>query len=154
MPVGAGAVGQSRRTVRAGGRRPVLACRDQRLLAVWGVRQLVRCPLQERPRRMPYHSRTRSHVAGDHGARPDERAGPDPDSAEDHRSGAQGRPALDYRPAQFPVSPGLQRPVLGGRPGIAVIEEQHAVTDEDLILNGYAIADEAVALDLAARPDL
>ena len=45
-------------------------------------------------------------------------------------------------------------PAVGRRPRPLVVDEHHAVADEDLVLDRDARADERVALDLAARADL
>src|SRR5437763_192002 len=47
---------------------------------------------------------------------------------------------------------GLQLTV-DGRPGIGVVDEHHAVPDEDVVLDRHALADERVAGDLAVLSD-
>jgi hypothetical protein len=44
-------------------------------------------------------------------------------------------------------------PVGGSGPRIAVVDEHHAVADEDVVLDRDAFADESVARDLAALAD-
>src|SRR5262249_32052257 len=99
-------------------------------------------------------------VAGDHRAvrdvvrddasRADDRLLTDGDAAQDRRAGADRRaPPHEWRLAP-PVGGGLQRPRLGRRARIPVVDEDHAVPDEDLVLERHALADEAVARDLAA----
>src|SRR2546425_2811162 len=42
---------------------------------------------------------------------------------------------------------------VGGGPGIAIVDERHAVADEHLVLERHALADEGVARHLAAAAD-
>src|SRR5579883_3084140 len=73
-------------------------------------------------------------------------------AAEDHRPAADRRPTADPRRDHPPVRLRLEPPV-GGRVGVEVVDEHHAVPYEDLVLDRYTLADEGVALDLAPRPD-
>ena len=52
----------------------------------------------------------------------------------------------------FPIGLGLQGSFSGGGARIDVVDESNSVTDEDVILNHDAFADEGVAGDLAALP--
>ena len=67
--------------------------------------------------------------------------------------GADRCSLLDYRSLDLPVGFGLQLPVGGRGPRIAVVDEHHAVADEDVVLNRDAFADERMARDLAALAD-
>ena len=51
----------------------------------------------------------------------------------------------------FPVCFGLQAAAFGGSPRIGIVDEGHAVSDEDVVFDLDAFADEGVARDLAIR---
>jgi hypothetical protein len=72
------------------------------------------------------------------------------DATEDGRTGTDGYALLDYSPLDFPVGLGLQIPVGAGCPRIAIVDKHHAMADEDVVLNRYALAYKGVARDLAA----
>ena len=101
--------------------------------------------------------------AGDQGARRHitghDRAGGDQcflangHAGQDGGAGADGRAAADARGRAGPLAVALGRTVAIGGPRPEIVDEHHAVRDKHFIFNGYAFTDEAVALDLAARPD-
>jgi hypothetical protein len=88
----------------------------------------------------------------------DDRAGTDkrlcanPDTSEDDGSRSDARTVLDDRAKELPIALGLQ-PITecGARP--IVIDEHHAVADEDFIPDLDTCANKRVALDLAAGAD-
>ena len=81
------------------------------------------------------------------------RALPDAEPTRDHRPRSRARHhALDIVVEEFPVALGSQ-PSLGGGTWGFVVDEHHAVADEDLVLDLDARADERVALDLAVGAD-
>ena len=61
------------------------------------------------------------------------------------------RPA-DLSGDDLPVGLGLKLTINGGA-RVQVVDEQHAVPHENLVLDCHALADEGVALDLAPRAD-
>src|SRR5208282_1960742 len=105
------------------------------------------------------------HVARHHAARPDDDSFTDGDAAEDGGAGANRRPAFYPRRDHLPVGLRLQRAV-GGGVGVLVVDERYVVTDEHVVFNGDALANERVArhfhvvtnagvfLDLDEGPDL
>ncbi len=54
----------------------------------------------------------------------------------------------------LPVAFGLRRTVSSGRARITIVDEDDAVADEDLVLNGDAGAYKRMTRDFAATPDL
>ena len=60
---------------------------------------------------------------------------------------------FDDRAEERPVFGFLQATIRRRRAGGLVVDEKHAVPDEDLVLDLDALADEAVALELAAAAD-
>jgi hypothetical protein len=79
-------------------------------------------------------------------------SGSDGDSPHDDRPGADGRSAANAGWNALPIRVGLQFSV-DSSVGIEVVDEHHAVADEDFILDRYTFADEGVAGDFAALPD-
>src|SRR5262249_39589031 len=74
-------------------------------------------------------------------------------AAQDHRPRADGGAAADPRGHDVPVSRPLWPAVGPRRPGHLVIDEQHPVANEALVLDRHALADERVAADFAAPAD-
>src|ERR1022692_2609492 len=74
-------------------------------------------------------------------------------AAEDDCAAADRRPAPHDGSFQPPVTRGLQRSVVVGGAWTAVVDEDHTVSNKDLVLERDARADEAVAGDLAAVAD-
>ena len=64
-------------------------------------------------------------------------------------AGADRRALLHDRVLDLPIAGGLQLSGRGRRSRIGVVDEHHAVADEDVILDRHALADEGVARDLA-----
>src|SRR5581483_6653937 len=104
-------------------------------------------------RRHPAYHRAGRHVASHHRACADHRALADFNSAHDHRTAADRRAAPHHRALQHPVLVALGDARAVGRARRAVVDEDHAVADEDLVFDRHARADEAVAGDFAAAPD-
>jgi len=102
---------------------------------------------------VPHHNAVRGNVFGDNAARPYNGVLPNADVGENRGSGANRCSLLDYGLLDLPVGFGLQIPVGGSGPRIAVVDEHNAVADEDVILDRDAFADESVARDLAAFTD-
>jgi hypothetical protein len=67
----------------------------------------------------------------------------------DRRTRTHGCSLLDYGPLDFPVGLGLQIPVSRSCPRIAVVDEHHAVADEDVVLNHDALTNKRMTRDLA-----
>src|SRR5262245_64258666 len=99
-----------------------------------------------------YHSE-RGNVAGEDGSRTDERTLANGDAAEhgDVRPDRGAPP--DLCRLDRPVGCRLHRSVIIGGPGIAVVGEQHAMPDEDLLLDGHALADEGSICKRATNAD-
>src|SRR5207247_7399318 len=74
------------------------------------------------------------------------------EATEDDRAGSDGCAPLDASGNDCPVGVALQA-AGGGRPRVAVVDEQDPMADEDLVLDGDAFADEAVRGDFAAGAD-
>src|SRR3954447_4016341 len=92
-------------------------------------------------------------VPGHHRTCSDDRALPDSDAAHDHCPRSERRATLDHRALERPVVLGLEAAVGVRRARTAVVDEHHAVPDEDLVLDVDAAADERMTLDLATCPD-
>src|SRR5439155_10058753 len=106
-----------------------------------------------RARRHAHHGLPCSNIVRHDRSRAHERAGTDPHSTEDHYSRPEGCGALDDGSLKLPVGFAFQGARAGRRARELAVDEQRAVSDEDLVLELDAAADEGVALDLAARPD-
>src|SRR5262245_12041451 len=118
-------------------------------------RQLGRSGLAEElvsrdgPGGKPVYRRPGRYRARPPRARSDQSAGADPDAAEDDDTGPERGAVFDDCREQLPVGVGLQAPVSGRGPWTLVVDEQHPVTDEDVVLDRHSVTDERVALDLA-----
>src|SRR2546426_2344312 len=82
----------------------------------------------------------------------DERTLANRDAAHDHGAAPDRRPSTDARRHDLPVGLGLER-AAGGRARIAIVDEHHAVTDEDLVLDRHPLAQERMRGDLAPGAD-
>jgi hypothetical protein len=91
---------------------------------------------------------------GDHTASPDNGAFADGHTTKYGRIATNGCTAFDERRNAFPVCFGLQFSPLVRGPWILVVDEHHAVTDKDAVLNGHAFADEGVTGNLDPTADL
>jgi len=78
---------------------------------------------------------------------------PDFHSAHDDRTATERGAAANDSFLDPPIAFGLRLPVGIGRPWSAVVNKDNAMPNEDFIFNRDAIADEAVAGDLAASAD-
>src|SRR3954471_6986474 len=78
----------------------------------------------------------------------DDRPGADGHATEDHRAGAQAGAILYPGLKHGPVVLGLEVAALRGGTRDLVVDEHHAVADEDAVADRDAVADERVALDL------
>src|ERR1019366_2803972 len=98
------------------------------------------------------HDGIRRDAAGDyasgshHGILADREVGQD-GGARPNRS-----PALDQGGRDLPILLGLQGAARRRGARVDIVDERHPVPDEDVVLNGYAFADEGVAGDLAVAP--
>ena len=95
----------------------------------------------------------RGDVLRDDAAGADDGVFTDGDFGKDRRAGADGGPFLDQGGLYGPIRLGLKPAVRGGGPRVGVVDEGHAVPDEDVVFDGHALADEGVAGDLAVFAD-
>src|SRR5688572_1835811 len=103
--------------------------------------------------RVAHYNGVGRHVARDDAPGTDDRALADRHVAK-HGGARSDRGALfDYGVFHFPVGGGLQLARSRGGPRVRVVDEHHAMADEDLILDGHAFTDERMARDLAAAAD-
>src|SRR5713101_5602030 len=77
----------------------------------------------------------------------------DLDAAHDHGPAPDRCRATHRGFFHRPVFFRLRRPVAVGRAWITIVDEDHAMADEDFVLDSHAAANEAVARDLAAPAD-
>ena len=93
-----------------------------------------------------------SDVARDHCAGADKCASSDGYAAHDHGAAPDRRATFDQNRHHHPIlwTGALSR---DSRPRLVVINEHHAMTDEDLILNSDPGANETVGGNLALRSD-
>src|SRR5436190_2474053 len=118
----------------------------------WGGSGSVGNEIPQLARGISRHDGVGRHITGHHAPGPDERVLADGHVGEDGRGRTDGDTALHERGLDLPVLFGLQLTV-DGRPGIGVVDEHHAVPDEDVVLDRHALADERVAGDLAVLSD-
>jgi hypothetical protein len=104
-------------------------------------------------RRDAGHDRVGGNVSGDHGAGSYESPRPDSNAAEDDHSGAEGGTALDHGSQEGPIGIALGSAFFGRCARKLVVDEENPMTDEDLVFDFDAVADEGVARDLASRAD-
>ena len=90
----------------------------------------------------------------DHAARSDDGLFANRHPTQDGSIAADGRTALDERRNALPVGFGLQFSPLVRGPWILVVDEHHAVTDKNAVLNRHAFADEGVTTNLDPTADL
>src|SRR5947209_16635468 len=105
------------------------------------------------PRRISDHCRAQRNDACDDGACTDRRRLTDPHVPEDHSAGTDRSAPFDRGALQRPVPVGLELPGRGDGAWMLVVDEDDAMTDEDLVVNLHTRADERVTLDLAAFTD-
>jgi len=91
------------------------------------------------------------YVPCDHGAGSHESPRPDSHPAEDDDSGAERGAPFHHRSQEGPISVALGSAFVGGGAREPVVDEENPVTDENLILDLHAVANERVARDLARR---
>ena len=101
---------------------------------------------------IPHNGLSRLDVPRDDRACSHHRALPDAEPTRDHRPRAERGTTFDRGRQEFPVALG-SKPSLGGGTRGFVIDEDHAVADEDLVFDFDARADEGMALDLAVGAD-
>jgi hypothetical protein len=77
----------------------------------------------------------------------------DLDAAHDHGPAPNRCRATHCGFLHRPVFFRLRRPIAVGRAWITIVDEDHAMADEDFVLDSHATANEAVARDLAAPAD-
>jgi hypothetical protein len=101
------------------------------------------------------HSRNNSsgrHILRYYCAGTNHRLLADCDAAQDDRAAANRGASPNDGRHDLPVGFGLQ-PTIGTGTGLLVVDENHSVSDEHLILNRNAFAYESVGRNLAARAD-
>src|SRR5260370_8748914 len=76
----------------------------------------------------------------------------DLDAAHDHGPATNRCRATHCGFLHRPVSFRLRRSIAVGRAWLTIVDEDHAMADEDFVLDSHATANEAVAPDLAAPP--
>jgi hypothetical protein len=93
------------------------------------------------------------NIPRDHAAGADQGIFPDGDAAEQDRAGANGGAALDQGGNTIPVGFRLQLSIFIGCARIQVIGKNHVVTDEDILFQGHAFANETMAGNFTAMAD-
>ena len=106
----------------------------------------------EKSRGVADHHVARGYVLGYDGAGANQGVSPDGDAAHDDRAAADACPPTNSRRHRFPVLFGLRQSA-GRGARIGIVDEDDAMTHEDLILDRHALADKGVAGDLAAGAD-
>src|SRR6187402_2979782 len=96
------------------------------------------------------HNGVRRDIARDHAAGADDRAFADRHVRKNGGARSDRRALLHNRLLHFPVGGGLELSVRRRRSRVRVVDEHHAVADEDVILDGDALADKGVTRNLAA----
>src|ERR1700742_207857 len=109
--------------------------------------------MTKNPGRIAGHDGIGRNIFGDHAARPDNRVFTNGGVAQDGGSRSDRRALLHNRAFDLPVGFRLEVPVRRRGPRVAVVDEGHAVTDEDVIFDDHALADKGMAGDLAAPPN-
>src|SRR5208283_420869 len=99
------------------------------------------------------HNRVGRNIPGDHGARSDNGVLSDTGIGEDSRARANRRSFFHHRAFHAPVGFGLQSPGGGRRARIQVVDEHHAMSDENVVFDAHAFTDKSVARDFAAFAD-
>src|SRR5262245_28915173 len=110
--------------------------------------------LPQHARRVAGDDRPGGHVSGDDAAGPDDRVLADLDSAEDRRAGPDAGAAAHDRRHHGPVAVALEFAALVHGAREAIVDEHHAVSNEDVILDLDTFADEGMARNLDAAADL
>jgi len=93
------------------------------------------------------------NVAGNYGAGAHQRILTDRHAAEDRRAAPNAGAALHDGRDCLPIVVSLQTAVSGGCARKFIVDEDHSVADEYLIVNLDAFADKCVAGDFAAAAD-
>src|SRR5262245_2524652 len=110
--------------------------------------------LPQHARRVAGDDRPGGHVSGDYAAGPDDRVLANLDSAEDRRAGADSGAAAHDRRHHGPVAVALELAALVHGAREAIVDEHHAVSNEDVILDLDTFADEGMARNLDAAANL
>src|SRR4051794_19067194 len=112
----------------------------------------------ENSRRYPGDGCSWRDVPHDHRSSSDRRSRPHLHSAQERSVPSNRCSPADMGALQCPIGSPLGTPVCRGRSWMSVVREHDAMTDENLVLNRYALAYETVRRYLAARahfrPDL
>src|SRR5712691_9304290 len=104
-------------------------------------------------RRDAGHDGIGCYVPRDHGAGAYESPRPDANATEDDDSGPERGAPFHHGSQEGPIGIALGSAFVGGGAREPVVDEQHPVTDENLILDLHTVANERVARDLAGRAD-
>jgi hypothetical protein len=105
------------------------------------------------PGRVAGHDAVGGDIFGDHAAGAHQGILADGQVGQNGGPGADGCAAPHERGLYLPVLFALQDSGGGGGAGISVVDEDHAVADEDVVFDGHAFADKTVAGNLAATAD-
>ena len=93
-------------------------------------------------------------IAGDDASRADGGEFTDGDSAEERDIGTDGGAVFDEGFLAEPIGGGLERACGVSGAGAVIVDEDHAVADENGVFDGHAFAEEGVAGDFAMGADL
>lgn len=99
------------------------------------------------------YDRTRRDVLGDDAPSANQSPFTDRHPAQDGRTGSDGGASLHHGGLAMPILFGLHGTIRIRRSWPQVIDERHVVPDEHFVLDGYSLADESMAGDLAAMAD-
>src|ERR1035437_4795209 len=108
------------------------------------------CNMSKDSGRISGNDAVRRHVLGHHTSRTYNCIFAHRNLGEYGRAGTDRGSLLDDCPLHGPVALGLERPLSARGTGIRVVDEHHAMTDENAVFDGHAFANERVAGDLAA----
>src|SRR5258708_39951839 len=100
--------------------------------------------------RIAGHDAVRRNILSDYAARSDDGIWPDVYICEDGSSGTDRGALLDHRWFDSPVRVTLQVAFASGCTRIGIVSENNAMSNEDVVLDHYALADKGMALNLAA----
>src|SRR6516162_3945259 len=113
----------------------------------------LRIDRSEDSRRVAGHDGPVGHITRNHAARTNDGALSNYDVRQNRGARAYRRAFPDECRLDFPIAACLQLPGGRRRTRVRIVDECHAMSDEDLILDGHTLAHEGVARDLAALAD-
>jgi hypothetical protein len=93
------------------------------------------------------------NVSGDHGAGSHEGPRPDSHATKDDDAGTERSASLHHGSQEGPIVIRLGNAFVGRGAREPVVDEENPVTDDDLIFDLHAVANERVARDLAGGAD-